>query len=171
MHAFPPQNDAIAYRNLKYWLYKWEKTTHCCPEKLPISKIHVHLFLQLINVTLRQNSAIYVSLRNVKNNLAWYFLLNVRFFSSQIHTFLIVAVYWESRFWSMPSISLTRSQTTSVLIELSSIDGVPETTEAEPWYTQHKELLVPLNYITTVCIWKISEAYRLLPQEINHADF
>lgn len=92
-------------------------------------------------------------------------------FSSQIHTFLIVAVYWESRFWSMPSISLTRSQTTSVLIELSSIDGVPETTEAEPWYTHNTELLVPLNYITTVCIWKISEAFRLLPQEINHADF
>lgn len=62
------------------------------------------------------------------------------FSSSQIHTFLIVAVYWESRFWSMPSISLTRSQTTSVLIELSSIDGVPETTEAEPWYTQRRTI-------------------------------
>lgn len=40
----------------------------------------------------------------------------------------------------MPSISLTRSQTTSVLIELSSIDGVPETTEAEPWYTTHRTI-------------------------------
>lgn len=66
LHYFAFQNVAIAYRNLKYWLYKWKKITHCCPEKLPISKIHVHLFLQLINVTLRQNSAIYVSLRNHK---------------------------------------------------------------------------------------------------------
>lgn len=32
-------------------------------EELPVSKVHVHLLLQLVDVALRQNSAIYVGLR------------------------------------------------------------------------------------------------------------
>lgn len=36
--------------------------TDRCSEQLPVSKVHVHLLLQLIDVALRQNSAIYVGL-------------------------------------------------------------------------------------------------------------
>lgn len=39
------------------------RLTDRCSEQLPVSKVHVHLLLQLVDVALRQNSAVYVGLR------------------------------------------------------------------------------------------------------------
>lgn len=43
-----------------------ETESHHSLEKLPVTKVHLHLFLQLIQVTLRQHSAIYISLQGTE---------------------------------------------------------------------------------------------------------
>ena len=58
--------------------------------------------------------------------------VNGRDLSLSLLTFLMVAVYWASMLWSIPSICLTRSHTVSVFMELRRMAGVPDTTEAEP---------------------------------------
>lgn len=42
---------------------------HHASEKMPVSKVHIHLFLQLVNTALSQYPAIYVCLSENKNKI------------------------------------------------------------------------------------------------------
>lgn len=45
------------------------RSPHHGSEELPVSKVHVHLFLQLVDVALRQNSAVHVGLTTYTKEL------------------------------------------------------------------------------------------------------
>lgn len=46
----------------------WQKPYHAS-KKMPVSKVHSHFFLQLINITLSQYPAIYVCLSENRNKI------------------------------------------------------------------------------------------------------
>lgn len=56
-------------RRIKYCGMAMLQKPYHASEEMPVSKVHSHLFLQLINVTLRQYPAIYVRLCENENEI------------------------------------------------------------------------------------------------------